>query len=622
MDLEAVEQFVDVILSRPSELFSSREKDAIYRASRSCPVALRLRLIDAIRKAFLDQHFSAEDGMPFGNLQELHIEELYQTLAHDSVRKGSAVAQFVLDLTRDSNNARFSPSELLVRSRPGYEELFARCKELVGNLPHADQIPFIDFASEEVRNSYFTAFDYLVETIRFTRSTFNIVHEIDTFGLPQSHPLSSGPSSSSSSSSPDAPSSSSVDGEGASRRISSNKQKVSIMLVGAAGAGKSTLTNEIFGSKLERKAKEGTGSASVTEDVKRYTATKYRPPAPEEIELGADPDRDLEITLEVIDTPGTVKAEKDKQKEVEELAEKLLSQVIEGIVDPRKRIDIVIYVVNGNDPRLQLFDIFFVKQISNYVPVCLTMTQSTFPESVDKVLSQLQNEYDFDPEWIFKVHARKRSAFFGEIPAFGMADLGKGLGRMYNEVDLSDKIGKSFIKGFEDDLQERKKKAYAIVRNYALLASAVGATPIPFVDSVGLILLQTTMIARINMMYGVTLSRNLITTLISAVITAPNAFSVIGVTSLVLSYGVDDMLKLIPGLNIVGSIVGAGVAASFTTFLGFVVVKSLEKLISKYPHYRSLTPAEIQEILVAEASNAAKDDKIKQSIENEVNAST
>jgi len=562
-----------------------------------------------------------EDGMPFGNLQELHIEELYQTLAQESVRKGSAVAQFVLDLTKDSNNARFSPSELLVRSRPGYEELFARCKELVGNLPHADQIPFIDFASEEVRNSYFTAFDYLVETIRFTRSTFNIVQEIDTYGLPRSHSASSDPSSSSSSSSSPSDASSSVDDE-APRRISSNKQKISVMLVGAAGAGKSTLTNEIFGPKLGRKAKEGTGSASVTEDIKRYSATKYRPPAPEEIELGADPDRDLEITLEVIDTPGTIKAEKDKQKEVEELAEKLLSQVIEGIVDPRKKIDIVIYVVNGNDPRLQLFDIFFVKQISKFVPVCLTMTQSTFPEGVEKIISQLQNEYDFDPEWVFKVHARKRSAYFGEIPAFGMADLGKGLGRMYNEVDLSDKISESYIKGFEDDLQERKRKGYAIVRNYALLASAVGATPIPFVDSVGLILLQTTMIARINMMYGVTLSRNLITTLISAVITAPNAFSVIGVTSLVLSYGVDDMLKLIPGLNIVGSIIGAGVAASFTTFLGFVVVKSLEKLISKYPNYRSLTPAEIQEILVAEASNAAKDDKIKQSIDNEVNAST
>lgn len=531
----------------------------------------------------------------FGALRELKVEAFYLEAREVSVRKADAVAQFVLDLTNRNLTFRIEPVDLLDSFQSGYTELVDRCKDLVSRLSPEQQVDYLDFATEEVRNSQTPACRHIANTVRFTRSAFDLVHEVTTPILPS-------PSSSSSLSSSD------QDSEQKAPVIKVN-QKISLMLFGAAGAGKSTLTNEIFGSllPLSKKAQEGVGVASVTDEIDSYSVVVPRLPFAEEVEAGADPHTPLQIEVEVVDTPGTTKSTKEAREDVDKLAALLVDRIIEGIVDPKKKIDILIYTVNGNDPRIQLFDVRFVEQISKYVPVCLVFAQSSFPKTVEAVERSLQVDYNYNPKWIFKVNARVRETFGDStIPTYGMAELGIGLGTMYNEVDRSDEIRKTYNDAFEEDLIERKRNAYAVVRNYAILAGGVGATPIPFVDSVGLILVQTTMIARINTMYGISLSRNLISTLISAVVTAPNALSVIGVTSLVLSYGIDDVLKLIPGLNIVGSIVGAGVAASFTSFLGFIVVKALENLIRKFPNYRSLSPEEIQEILVAEAQRESK----------------
>ncbi len=68
MNIERVEEFVNTIVSTPSAFTSFADKDLLYRTSVGCPLDLRSRLVEGLRKVFLDQTNPARSSSPLFSL--------------------------------------------------------------------------------------------------------------------------------------------------------------------------------------------------------------------------------------------------------------------------------------------------------------------------------------------------------------------------------------------------------------------------------------------------------------------------------------------------------------------------------------------------------------------------
>lgn len=119
-------------------------------------------------------------------------------------------------------------------------------------------------------------------------------------------------------------------------------------------------------------------------------------------------------------------------------------------------------------------------------------------------------------------------------------------------------------------LEEKKRRAQAVVATAVVAAAGEGVAPIPFSDCALLIPTQIGMIASITVIFGFDVNKSIITALLSSTIGADGA-TLLGKTV------VSNLVKSIPGVGtIAGGAISAGTAGVFTAALGEAYIGIME----------------------------------------------
>lgn len=325
-----------------------------------------------------------------------------------------------------------------------------------------------------------------------------------------------------------------------------NKEKVNIIVAGKTGVGKSSLINYIFGKEV---AKVGDGQP-VTQEIQEY---------------------DLEndnITL--FDTKG-IEA-KDYEKTLDNIKKYL--ELKQDSPDENDDIHIAWLCISERGDRV---------------------------EEADRELLKILNEAGIPVIGVFtKRESKRESNFVNKVVEDNLLPEAKAIVRVRSiteEVEIEDNLVELKPKGAEELLEETykymsegrrnaiKKAQTAVLKDrieamskeadvltnwYAAGAAAIGATPLPFADSLALAALQTKMVVDINTIYRVDAGTHTFTDIAAALITITGVAQVGKLAA--------GLLKVIP---VIGWTANAGVAAGITKGIGFGYSEYLKNNINK-----------------------------------------
>lgn len=114
----------------------------------------------------------------------------------------------------------------------------------------------------------------------------------------------------------------------------------------------------------------------------------------------------------------------------------------------------------------------------------------------------------------------------------------------------------------KNNYEENKRKSDRIIRFRTLMASGVGFLPFPILDAAGILSIQLWMIRDIAKVYDVPFRKNIARSII---------------TSLIGNVGTISIVKLIPGINVIGSGAMAVSAGASTYALGKVFIQHFDQ---------------------------------------------
>lgn len=325
-----------------------------------------------------------------------------------------------------------------------------------------------------------------------------------------------------------------------------NKEKVNIIVAGKTGVGKSSLINYIFGKEV---AKVGDGQP-VTQEIQEY-----------------DFEND-NITL--FDTKG-IEA-KDYEKTLDNIKKYL--ELRQDSPDENDDIHIAWLCISERGDRV---------------------------EEADRELLKILNEAGIPVIGVFtKRESKRESNFVNKVVEDNLLPEAKAIVRVRSiteEVEIEDNLVELKPKGAEELLEETykymsegrrnaiKKAQTAVLKDrieamskeadvltnwYAAGAAAIGATPLPFADSLALAALQTKMVVDINTIYRVDAGTHTFTDIAAALITITGVAQVGKLAA--------GLLKVIP---VIGWTANAGVAAGITKGIGFGYSEYLKNNINK-----------------------------------------
>ena len=325
-----------------------------------------------------------------------------------------------------------------------------------------------------------------------------------------------------------------------------NKEKVNIIVAGKTGVGKSSLINYIFGKEV---AKVGDGQP-VTQEIQEY-----------------DFEND-NITL--FDTKG-IEA-KDYEKTLDNIKKYL--ELRQDSPDENDDIHIAWLCISERGDRV---------------------------EEADRELLKILNEAGIPVIGVFtKRESKRESNFVNKVVEDNLLPEAKAIVRVRSiteEVEIEDNLVELKPKGAEELLEETykymsegrrnaiKKAQTAVLKDrieamskeadvltnwYAAGAAAIGATPLPFADSLALAALQTKMVVDINTIYRVDAGTHTFTDIAAALITITGVAQVGKLAA--------GLLKVIP---VIGLTANAGVAAGITKGIGFGYSEYLKNNINK-----------------------------------------
>lgn len=317
--------------------------------------------------------------------------------------------------------------------------------------------------------------------------------------------------------------------------------RFNLAVFGKTGVGKSTLINAIFGEDV---ARTGIGEP-VTQGSHLYVTRSGV--------LGLYDTRGLEI--------GTS-------------SDQMLAEIREFVqskrtADPRDHIHIAYYCIRAGDHRIEPAEKEFIRGLHDLdLPVFLVLTQvhkkgeAIRPEHVEFA----QHLYDLG----LPVHSG-RPYLTAALPDGQLGFVAFGLhGLLEATYEKAPEAAQSAFAAAQVVDRGLKRRAVKVRVGAAVtMASAVGATPVPFADAALLVPIQTGMMASISQVYRVPMDSSLAVSLAATGLATNVGRSLVG-----------SLMKLVPGAgSVVGGGISAAVAGAFTLAMGTTWGRICEMMI-------------------------------------------
>ena len=157
---------------------------------------------------------------------------------------------------------------------------------------------------------------------------------------------------------------------------------------------------------------------------------------------------------------------------------------------------------------------------------------------------------------------------FSNSVIYGLQEL---LDATYEVVPLAAQTALTAAQGV--DGRRKKDAAAAVIKQATVVASGIGAVPIPIADAALLVPNQVAMIARITAIYGLPRSRARALSMAgSAILTGGATYAG--------RYVATHLLRFLPGGIVVGSVISGTVAATLTRAIGLAWVRVCEYAIT------------------------------------------
>lgn len=325
-----------------------------------------------------------------------------------------------------------------------------------------------------------------------------------------------------------------------------NKEKVNIIVAGKTGVGKSSLINYIFGKEV---AKVGDGQP-VTQEIQEY---------------------DLEndnITL--FDTKG-IEA-KDYEKTLDNIKKYL--ELRQDSPDENDDIHIAWLCISERGDRVEEADRELLKILSEAgIPVIGVFTKRESKRESNFVNKVVEDNLLPEAKAIVRVRSITEEVEIEdnlvELKPKGAEELLEETYKYMSE-GRRNAIKKAQTAVLKDRIEAMSKEADVLTNWYSAGAATIGATPLPFADSLALAALQTKMVVDINTIYRVDAGTHTFTDIAAALITITGVAQVGKLAA--------GLLKVIP---VIGWTANAGVAAGITKGIGFGYSEYLKNNINK-----------------------------------------
>lgn len=315
-----------------------------------------------------------------------------------------------------------------------------------------------------------------------------------------------------------------------------NMNPINILLVGKTGVGKSTLINGMFRENL---ADTGVGKP-VTKYLQKITKEN--------------------IPINLYDTQG-LELNTHNQKEVLEEISSLLQKLRQK--GNNEKIHLIYYCINSSGSRIEDSEIEIINNLKNFAPVIIVLTQSLGENSAE--LKQYIENLNLNVADVIEILARPYRINDIVIEEKGLKEL---MSRSFELLD--EDIKNSFINAQQVDIDLKTKTARRWARKYIKTAFGIGFVPIPFSDASLLVPMQVAMIAHINAIFGVSMDKQKVVSIIAAI-------GGTGGATFTGRFIVTNALKLIPGI---GSIAGGLISAATASFMTMALAMSYIEVLS------------------------------------------
>jgi uncharacterized protein (DUF697 family)/GTP-binding protein EngB required for normal cell division len=338
-----------------------------------------------------------------------------------------------------------------------------------------------------------------------------------------------------------------------------NMDPINIMLIGKTGVGKSTLINNIFRENL---VATGIGRP-VTRHLERISK--------EGVPLNLYDTKGLELNQSV-----QMQVRKEVNDEIRRLNQS---------GEEKEKIHVIWYCINAGSNRVESFEEGFIRELAEKTPVVIVLTQSIQSENTQELMQYIDT-LRLNVRGVIPIIAKPFNLGGHMIPSFGLEKL--------VDVTLSlipENTERAFINAQKVDLMKKADYAKKWARGFITETFMVGFTPIPFADAPILASSQVAMIAKITSIFGVSMSKGMITSVVS---------SAAGVSGAVYTGRalVSNLLKLVPGAGtVVGGLISGSTAALITTVLAYAYINVMIKVASYEYNDKHMDRSEIMDLM-------------------------
>lgn len=352
-----------------------------------------------------------------------------------------------------------------------------------------------------------------------------------------------------------------------------NMTPVNVMLVGKTGVGKSTLVNNIFREKL---ATTGVGKP-VTKHLRRIQK--------EGVPIVLYDTRGLELSETV---------QSDVRKEIITTINEKKSLGID------QAIHVAYYCINANSSRIEEAEINFINELAQLLPIIVVLTQAMgqHAEEFKTYIDQL----NLHIVGILPIMAE--TFVISETMTIPQSGL-KELIALTFDV-LPEDSRKAFINAQQVDIERKAKAARRWARSYVATTFGVGFVPIPFSDATLLVPMQITMMSHITAIFGVSLDRASVATILGA-IGGTSGATYLG------RYIVSNLVKLIPGAGTVaGGIISGTTASVLTSALAMSYIEVLTLMAKRELKGEAVSLSEISQAMKENLQSRLKKQETKE----------